>query len=584
MVGTEQGGTDAHRRRRRASTLGGLALAIVALLPPIVAFVPILGEHWYPVLDQATIDLRVRDVWTANMSLTGAFGRFDWNHPGPAMYFLVSPFSLLAGGTANATRVGFLVVQIVALAAALVLAWRYSRTLFLATATVAALSYLAVPVAVYRDPWNPWVPVPLLVLLLVLTCRASLGRPRDLVGIVVVGSVMVQSHAGTAPIVAGCAAYAVVLISVTARRRRRLPEHWRSTVAWAAGLAALLWLAPVIGVVTDAPGNLLTLVRFFVGGGHPTVGLTPALHVMAHEFAWRPPWLGATTRSASLLVQPAPARWLVVPAVLLAAGFLAVGRSRRRDDAVLVGLAAFLLVVAVVAISREDSTYTYTSPWRGVLAPFVAVTVAAAVTHALVRAAPTVPTRAVAVGAAVAVVLVAVAVRIPGMQAESPTAVYGADMRQITVMIHAQRGIAGRTVLVRMPGETWGTYILARGLVNELDRVGAEVRVGQRSWFGREVGERRVARPDQVDTIWYLVDGPACRAMVTARPGSRVLWTQEPLAIVAVPGARGAAALAAKPTPFASACPDTGKESLALIADSIGPPAAGPTPRAPGRP
>ena len=80
--------------------------------------------------------------------------------------------------------------------------------------------------------------------------------------------------------------------------------------------------------------------------------------------------------------------WLVVPAVLLAAGFVAARWTRRWADVRRVGLAALLTVVAVLAISRADEPRAYTFQWRIVIAAFVVVASLWAVAGAVDRFLP----------------------------------------------------------------------------------------------------------------------------------------------------------------------------------------------------
>lgn len=50
------------------------------------------------------------------LSLTGVYGRYGWNHPGPLLYYALTPLSLAAGRAAWATQVGARLLQNVAVA------------------------------------------------------------------------------------------------------------------------------------------------------------------------------------------------------------------------------------------------------------------------------------------------------------------------------------------------------------------------------------------------------------------------------------------------------------------------------------
>jgi len=70
------------------------------LVPYLVLAVARLGTDWFPVQDQAVLDMRTRDVLAAsNIPLVGAFSRFGWSHPGPIWFYLLAPFRAALGPT-----------------------------------------------------------------------------------------------------------------------------------------------------------------------------------------------------------------------------------------------------------------------------------------------------------------------------------------------------------------------------------------------------------------------------------------------------------------------------------------------------
>ena len=75
----------AHRARRRA----------VVGLPLLVAVVALHRQRWYPVLDLAMTEFRVRDVFTSHTPLIGLPGRIgeypdQGSHPGPLSFYLLA--------------------------------------------------------------------------------------------------------------------------------------------------------------------------------------------------------------------------------------------------------------------------------------------------------------------------------------------------------------------------------------------------------------------------------------------------------------------------------------------------------------
>ena len=190
-----------------------LAVPVVVVLAVVVGSVT---ERYVAFGDQARIELHARSVLSADTPLTGLVGRFNWNHPGPTMFWLLGPATAFAGHSSTPVRIGYALLCSGAIVAAFALAWRLGRRFFTVIVLATALALLGLPAVVLTRFWNPSFPVALVPLLVVLTAGVAAGRSRHLIGLAVVGTVMVQTHVGTALIVAVCAAAAAVWLSVAA--------------------------------------------------------------------------------------------------------------------------------------------------------------------------------------------------------------------------------------------------------------------------------------------------------------------------------------------------------------------------------
>src|SRR5439155_9917057 len=100
--------------RRDHRVVVGVAL-LLALSPVLAVVATRTGRHYVPLGDEANIDLRVRDVFTSNTPLVGAYSR-GFDHPGPLLYWLLAPLSALVGGASWATLVGGALLQGAAIA------------------------------------------------------------------------------------------------------------------------------------------------------------------------------------------------------------------------------------------------------------------------------------------------------------------------------------------------------------------------------------------------------------------------------------------------------------------------------------
>ncbi len=138
---------------------------VVVLVPFVVAAVRVATRTWYPVLDMAMTEFRVRDVGGVDTPLIGLPGRIgtfpdQGSHPGPLGYYLLAPVYRLLGSSAIGLLVAAVVIAAVS-AVACVLVIRRMGGLRLQWAVVVVL---LVVVQTYGfdlvgQPWNPYLPL-----------------------------------------------------------------------------------------------------------------------------------------------------------------------------------------------------------------------------------------------------------------------------------------------------------------------------------------------------------------------------------------------------------------------------------------
>ena len=487
------------------------------------------GSDYLPVQDSAVMDLRVRDVWSSDIPLTGAYSRYGWSHPGPLMYWLIAPFSLLFGKAAWATLVGAAVLQGIAIVWTARLAWRHGGLPVLALwLGIGTLAYTALSSSAWLEPWNPHLAFPFFTLFLLQSWLAWRGDARRLVGAVVVGSFVVQTHVGYAALVALVLVGAVVMLAVdTHRAQQRLRDL--PAVRWSFLALVVLWLPVLVEPVVRSPGNLGEVARFFLNGGtdESAVGLFDALGLLAAEFRLPPPWLGGTdsVHPVTDAAEPTGVLWLIVPLAAVGAAMAAAWKRNDHTRIRAVALVIVVLVGAVATLSRiAGEPYPYLFHWRVVVAAFTVLLCAWTVvevlgleTHRVVRG---------AWSGALATLVVAGSIGTTKDLVDHPSEV--TPFETVTgefVDELAGRGEPRGPTLVRFVGSALGG--VHAGLVDELDRRGAPVYVddGAPYAFGRE----RTAVPDGVDRLWYVVEDGHALSLLTDRPNAEVLVRTSPL-------------------------------------------------------
>lgn len=497
---------------------------MLMVAPAVAAVVCLAGRHWWPTDDFAVIDLRVRDVFTSQTPLTGLYSRPGWSHPGPLMFWGMAPLSWLSGGAPWATRIGGAVLQAIALVWLGVVTARRSVRLTVLAGLVTSFTYLASNQWLFREPWNLHIPLPYFVLFVFLTYLASVGETRQFVGMSIAATVMVSTHISYVLLVVAGFAYALAWTLADVRRTGEAPVRWIRTLVVSVVVWVITWSAPLLDALLHWPGNLGKIASYFVGGGHPSVGIGDAVRYIADEFRWIPPWLGGSHRLTVLIPVAVPASliWLAVPGVMVAVAVIAVRASRSRTDARMVGLALVLLGVGVLAISRADEPRAYTFQWRSTVAAFLAVSVASCVVTLVVRRLPTRPDlrRSLLTLAAVGVVAWGgVAMTIAVVRRPSEFLAY--RERQLRAVI----GIVDRHPLPRGPVRVVpigpGLPSLFDGVVNELDRRGVDVRVEPAR--GRIFGTDRVIAPSARVETWYVTESGAFVPELLQWRGARVL-------------------------------------------------------------
>ncbi len=264
-----------HRLRGTAALLFA-ALIVVLAFPLVVALVELRRPHWYPLLDMAQTEIRVRDVATGHPPLIGLAGRIGpfgpngGSHPGPLSFYALWPVWRLFGGSSYGLFASNVALDIVAMGLALWMALRRGgHSILLAIAAVLAVLTRAYGAFLLTLPWNPYLPV-LWWFVFALAVWSVLADDLAMLPIAMfAGSFCMQTHISYLGLVGGLALVAAVVVGRAAFKRRGDADARRALWRWggiSVATGVVLWVPPLIDQFAHSPGNLGIIRDYF---SHP---------------------------------------------------------------------------------------------------------------------------------------------------------------------------------------------------------------------------------------------------------------------------------------------------------------------------
>ncbi|WP_265446779.1 hypothetical protein [Flexivirga meconopsidis] len=265
------------RRLRTIARSPVTYLVLIALIPLVLAYLRTVAHGWSPEGDDAVIADRIRMVFSTNPPVMGQNstsglqpGKVDSHHPGPLEFYLAAPVALLFGFHNLGILTAVLVVNALAIAGTVLIAWRLRglRTAIPITAAVVVLQWVLGPEVLVR-PLNTYVAALPALLVLVSAWAVLDGYLAMLWVYVVSASYVAQANLAFTPFVVGLTVVLALVGLVRLLRRRddpdRSPEQRRKLLrSWAiaGGVLVLVWLPSLLELVLYSPNNLTQLWRY----------------------------------------------------------------------------------------------------------------------------------------------------------------------------------------------------------------------------------------------------------------------------------------------------------------------------------
>lgn len=299
----EPTGSDAAEKPRRGKVLALVAglTAVAGGIPLAVALGVLHNPRWYPLLDLAQTELRVRDVGSGHPPLVGLAGRLigygvSGSHPGPLSFYSLFPFYKLFGSSAWALEAATASLNLVAMGLAIWMGHRRGG-LHGALGMAAALALLgrAYGADWLTEPWNPYMPMLWWTVFLMAAWSILCDDLPMLPIAVFAGTFCMQTHIPYTGMVGGMGVLVVGATVLAFWSRRHEAGAGRRLLRWALpslALLAVLWVPPIYDQLTRDPGNLAIIKENFV---HPPQ-VEQADGTLAEE-----PTVGPSTAAKTLL-------------------------------------------------------------------------------------------------------------------------------------------------------------------------------------------------------------------------------------------------------------------------------------------
>ncbi|MFZ4811713.1 MAG: hypothetical protein ACOYL9_10245 [Ilumatobacteraceae bacterium] len=511
----------------------------IFVVPFLVAAVVLWTRHYHPVLDLAMTEFRVRDVGGRHSPLIGLPGRIgifpdQGSHPGPLSFYLLAPTYRLLGASAWGLLVGMIVLNLVALGVVLWLAGRRGGVaMVLAVAALLAVLVRGYGFEVVTQPWNPYLPILLFLVVLLAVWGVLLDDRIGIVVIAVAGSICAQTHLPYLGLTLGMAFLAICVLIVRAVRTRAERRNIAAWIGGAAGAALVLWLPPIVDQLRRDPGNLAMLRDYFRSPPEEPVGVAEGARLLLrHLDPTR--FIGALTGADGWITRAGyELDGSVVPGLVLLAVWVAsvvvVVRRRHRMLVMLDAVIAWSMVLAVISMSRIfGKVWYYLTLWAWLTTALVIVSIVWTVIVVLrgrrARTALAVAVAVVGIGSWAALTVEAVGATAPEQYlSDTLRAVTGPTVDAIEQGVGGTSGHDGTYLVTWSDARYFGSQ--GYGLVNELERRGYDV--GVLNTWRVPVTPQRVLGPGQATVQLRLVTGVFID-QVAALPGAVELVQFDP--------------------------------------------------------
>ena len=260
----------------------------------VVALIVIARPRWFPILDLAQTEMRVRDVFTTHPPLIGLPGRIgnlarQGSHPGPISFWALAPFYKLFGSSAWALQAATASLNAMAIGLSLMIARRRGgAAVQLGIASMLAVVTYYYGPSVLTQAWNPYLPMMWFMVVVLGVWSVLMDDLKMLPVATFAACFCLQTHISYLGLVGGLGALAAGWLAWSLRFRRNAlgarPWRW---IAISFGIVVVTSIPPIVQQLTHTPGNLTLIWEHFTAPPEDPIGLRAGLKIL---FVTLNPW------------------------------------------------------------------------------------------------------------------------------------------------------------------------------------------------------------------------------------------------------------------------------------------------------
>lgn len=354
-----------------------IAILIVIILFFLLSFHSFMSLcarlELYPEGDSAVLEIYT--LHAARLTqLLGPYSRFNWNHPGPALFYIFSLFYQLCGHCSLSLNLSSFLLNMMAALGILLITYRMGGPFLFYWSTLLVaiyMLYLSFPSLI--SPWNPTVTILPFGLFVFLSAALSVGCVRALPAGIAIASFVVQTHIAYLPDISVIFIISLILYAFPQLRKKmglkgvevNKPLLW-FIVSFL--ILTVMWMPSILEQIYHHPGNLSNIYRCFESG--ETLHLSEVFIPVSKQIAALPLFL------FGVLLWPVSESHISVAAglitalqiVLLSLAYSIGIRQQRNYCAALCLLGGVGLLIAIFSMTRIiGPVHLYLVSWTSMI-------------------------------------------------------------------------------------------------------------------------------------------------------------------------------------------------------------------------